>query len=331
MVKNTTTQNTELLLSKAPNFMSEYVLFHNDSLDNIPTPFYRRLVEIDKFLKFYAREKHTAYVELTLKDLEDLPLDIIQLYIKNSHLKASSMKFMLSTLSVFWNYFTIYSFSLERGKPLFYRHAINEWKVAYSDTYEAIKNNSELISNKPKKEYLNLKEAKKLLDFIDNSFVLTLSTQKKVDNWEKNKERNLAIIALLIGSGISVEEMARLNITDINMKKGEVVISRNNHKHTIKLLDFTIPYITNYVKYRRKWWVVGKNEAALFLNQQKKRGSTNLFTTVIQLINKSCSQTISATMLRASHAHIVYEKTHDLSAVKDIQGFKNLNALEKIL
>ena len=131
--------------------------------------------------------------------------------------------------------------------PLFYRNVFNEWKIVYKESYHNI-----IYSESKKKTILyTQEELEGLLDFMANSYVTTLPTQKKADNWEKEKERNIAIFAIIIGTGASTQEVVNLTVRDIDMRKKVFRVVRNNEKQFIRFLPFTIPYIAPFVKERR--------------------------------------------------------------------------------
>lgn len=335
VINKITQENIQHLLSTTPEFVSSYTLHYYSTLDTIPQSFYRRLVEIERFLKYYAANKepnHTDILNLTIRDLEVVPINLIQEYLKeysNIRAQASSIKTTISYLSSFWSYFTNYSFTIERGKPIFYRHAFDEWKIAYSSTYEAIKKGEQIPSGK--KEIYSEEELKRILDFIDHSYVMTLDTQKKVDNWDRDKERNIAIIALLMGTGITLEEMSLLSVRDIDMRKKKIIVNRNRQSVELPILDFSAPYLTTYLAYRRQWWVADKTESALFLNQKKRAATIPLFSTVIHNINKAYHKKISARILQDSHGYVIYQRTNNFFEVQNAQGLKSLNSLTKYI
>ncbi|HEN9415928.1 TPA: tyrosine-type recombinase/integrase [Streptococcus agalactiae] len=324
-----TQKNIEELLARTPQFVTKYFRNYYATSSHAPKNFYRRLLEIEKFLTFY-NTKYTHYssiTEMSVNDLEKLPITIIQSYILSLKVNTNSLRFTISSLSSFWNYFTIYSFTIKTGRPLFYRNAFNEWKVGYKETFETIKNGNN--SRKPLKLY-NQEELKKLLDFIDKSYVLTLTTDKKVANWQRDKERNIAIVALIIGAGLTSEELPYLSIRDIDMRKRVIKVKRNNKIVSLHILDFAVPYIVEYMKLRRKWWIADKKISSLFLTQKKERPSPTFFTTIIQKIGKGYNKDLSVSILRFSHGFVVYEQTKDISILKAEQT-GNLGALEKYL
>ncbi|MFR6600030.1 MAG: hypothetical protein ACLUSV_02680 [Streptococcus sp.] len=150
-----------------------------------------------------------------MTDLEKLPREFVQNYLANLRLKPAGKRFILYTLAAFWNYLTNTSFTIERGMPLFYRNVFNEWKIVYKESYHNI-----IYSESKKNTILyTQQELESLLDFMANSYVTTLPTQKKADNWEKEKERNIAIFAIIIGTGASTQEVVNLTVRDIDMRK----------------------------------------------------------------------------------------------------------------
>lgn len=53
---------------------------------------------------------------------------------------------------------------------------------------------------------------------IDN-YLVTYLTKTKARNWERNKERDLAIVALLAGAGVDINQLAQATYRDIDLRK----------------------------------------------------------------------------------------------------------------
>lgn len=71
---------------------------------------------------------------------------------------------------------------------------------------------------------LDTDEVAILLDYVENCGA-TLTGQKKV-YYEKTKERDLAILTLLLGTGIRVSECVGLDLDDIDFKNNGVKVTR---------------------------------------------------------------------------------------------------------
>ncbi|MFR8245114.1 MAG: hypothetical protein ACLU93_00835 [Streptococcus sp.] len=151
--------------------------------------------------------------------------------------------------------------------PLFYRNVFDEWKIVYKESYHNI-----IYSESKKNTILyTQQELESLLDFMANSYVTTLPTQKKADNWERRKSEILLYLRSC-GTGASTQEVVNLTVRDIDMRKKGIWVVRNNEKQFIRFLPFTIPYIAPFVKERRGRWDLDPSIPSLFLTMLKKYG-----------------------------------------------------------
>lgn len=100
---------------------------------------------------------------------------------------------------------------------------------AYYYKHEMIQTNPSVLVDMPKIHdkaiiRLDADETAMLLDFIEHGGD-ELSGQKKV-YWEKTKVRDLALITLLLGTGIRVSECVGLDITDVDFKNNGIKVVR---------------------------------------------------------------------------------------------------------
>lgn len=214
------------------------------------TSSYYKLVELRKFLDFYADEYLKKSIsEITMDDLEQTPLDAVVDYVGSLRLKPNGKKLVIKILSAFWNYYTVASFTIDKQAPHFYRNVMNEWEVVYGaatlSSQGKPKENTDYI------ESYNLQEILDYLDMIDN-YLVTYLTKTKARNWERNKERDLAIVALLAGAGVDIEQLAQATYRDIDLRKKTLTVV--NHRGELvqkSIIKEFIPYIDPYVKERK--------------------------------------------------------------------------------
>lgn len=276
------------------------------------TSSYYKLVELRKFLDFYANEYLKKSIsEITMDDLEQTPLDAVVDYVGSLRLKPNGKKLVIKILSAFWNYYTVASFTIEKQAPHFYRNVMNEWEVVYGATTLS-------SQRKPKEntgyiESYNLQEILDYLDMIDNSLV-TYLTKTKARNWERNKERDLAIVALLAGTGVDIEQLAQATYRDIDLKKRTLTVSTHRGELIQKsIIKEFIPYISPYVKERKKWYNTVATFGSLFLNYKKQPLSSQGIASVIHRISTVAKKPLSAIILKQTHSVILFEKNKDLS------------------
>lgn len=276
------------------------------------TSSYYKLVELRKFLDFYANEYLKKSIsEITMEDLEKTPLDAVVDYVGSLRLKPNGKKQVIKILSAFWNYYTVASFSIEKQTPHFYRNVMNEWEVVYGAT--TLTSQSKSKGNKDYIESYNLQEILDYLDMIDNSLV-TYLTEAKARNWERNKERDLAIVALLAGTGVDIEQLAQATYRDIDLKKKTLTVSTHRGELIQKsIIKEFIPYIAPYVKERKKWYSADATIGSLFLNYKKQPLSSQGIASVIHRISTVAKKPLSAIILKQTHSVILFEKNKDLS------------------
>lgn len=276
------------------------------------TSSYYKLVELRKFLDFYATEYlKKSIIEITMDDLEKTPLDAVVDYVGSLRLKPNGKKLVIKILSAFWNYYTVASFTIEKQAPHFYRNVMNEWEVVYGAA--TLSSQSKPKENKGYIESYNLQEILDYLDMIDNSLV-TYLTKTKARNWERNKERDLAIVALLAGTGVDIEQLAQATYRDIDLKKRTLTVSTHRGELIQKsIIKEFIPYIAPYVKERKKWYNTVATFGSLFLNYKKQPLSSQGIASVIHRISTVAKKPLSAIILKQTHSVILFEKNKDLS------------------
>lgn len=104
---------------------------------------------------------------------------------------------------------------------------------AYYYKRQLIKTNPTLLVDMPRiheKEIIRLEadEVASLLDFIEKGGD-NLTGQKRM-YYEKTKERDLAIITLLLGTGIRVSELVGLDMNDVDFKNNGLHLIRKGRK-----------------------------------------------------------------------------------------------------
>lgn len=199
---------------------------------------------------------------------------------------------------------------------------------------ERIKNNPSVLVDTPKlhdKAIVRLEpeEVADLLDNIESGEGLTV-TQNKYH--EKTSVRDLAIVTLLLGTGIRVSECVGIDLNDIDFKTNGVKIHRKGGYETIVYFgDETEAALKNYLAEREKLEAADGHKNAFFLSIQKKRISVRA---VELLVKKYASlvttmKKITPHKLRSTYGTSLYRETGDIYLVADVLGHKDVNTTKK--
>lgn len=293
--------------------------------------FKKRIKTINTFLNAYAKSLglHSSKF-LTEKELEELPVDFVQEYLFDKDYKEKSLStkdYILYANWSFWNYLTIETYSKATGSPLFYRNAFNEWKVAYKDYYDSIRN-----KENPKKIVIFSKQRMlEILNYLEHNYILSLTSMKQIENWKVDEERNIAILALFFATGVSLEEIYYLNLRDINLKEKWLKVRSNEETRTVTIDDDFIPYLSPYVKKRREWWSADKNQPSLFLTRTKKRPSSSMYASVLLKLSQGYGEKLNPYDLRISHGVNLLKETGNIDELRAQHGIKTMAGVKKYL
>ncbi len=145
------------------------------------------------------------------------------------------------------------------------------------------------------------------------------------------KVRDVAIMTLLLGTGLRVSECVGLNINDVDFKINAIKVTRKGGNQVIL-------YFSDEVKVALYDWIVERSEnpalieePALFTSLQNKRISTRA---VEKLVKKYAEivtplKHITPHKLRSTYGTRLYHATQDIYVVADVLGHKDVNTTKK--
>ena len=175
---------------------------------------------------------------------------------------------------------------------------------------------------------LETDEVVKLLENVEDGANLT---ERERAYHKYTKKRDVAILTLLLGTGIRVSECVGLNYEDVDFEVDGIKITRKGGNQEIVYFgDEVRVALIDYIRERLAKISV-KIEPALFLSMQDKR----LGVRAIQLlVKKYASQTtplkkITPHKLRSTYGTSLYKETNDIYIVADVLGHKDVNTTRK--
>ncbi len=199
---------------------------------------------------------------------------------------------------------------------------------------EMIRNNPPAIVKLPKlheKEIIRLDvdEVAILLDEVEQGDKLTKSQR---NFHEKTKVRDLALLTLLLGTGIRVSECVGLDIQDVDFKNYGIKVRRKGGYEAIVYFSEEVAQaLRAYMQEREHTIPEEGHENALFLSLQKKRLQVR---SVENLVKKYSSlvtnlKKITPHKLRSTYGTSLYRETGDIYLVADVLGHKDVNTTRK--
>lgn len=234
-----------------PSFLNSFLDYTATILNKSPNTIKEYNYDLNNFLKFImyhyklTNEKDIKNInihDMTIDTLKKITLDDIHaylFYLKNNYQsKAATRARKVASIRVFFNYLTQKTNLLEKNP---------------AQNLETPKQDKRI----PK--YLSLDDSKKLLEIAMNDD-------------DRNKERDYAIITLFLNCGMRLSELVGINISDINFKDEKLnVIGKGNKERTIYLNKACINAINSYMNVRPRDCVKANSRDALFLSERRER------------------------------------------------------------
>ncbi|MCH1983285.1 tyrosine-type recombinase/integrase [Ruminococcus sp. OA3] len=177
---------------------------------------------------------------------------------------------------------------------------------------------------------LDTDEVAMLLDHIEHCGD-HLTGQKKV-YYEKTKERDLALVTLLLGTGVRVSECVGLDVEDIDFKNNGIKVTRKGGNEMIVYFGGEVEKaLKNYLEVRRGITPVTGHEHALFYSTQRKRIGIQAVENLVKKYTREITTTkkITPHKLRSTYGTTLYQETGDIYLVADVLGHKDVNTTKK--
>ena len=294
-----------------PEFLNSFLDYSITILNKSPNSVKEYNYDLSMFLKYmkihFKLTKETDFNNISIKDfdlatlkkitLEDIHSFVSYLAVTNRS-KAATRARKISSIRIFFKYMTV------KAKILDINPAQN---------LETPKQDKRM----PK--YLTLEDSKKLLDVT-----------MQEDN--RNKERDFAIITLFLNCGMRLSELVGINIKDIKFDDAKMtVIGKGNKERTIYLNKACINAIKQYLEVRPKE-VNYNSKDALFISERRDRISNRTVQYVVEKELKKAgldTSKYSTHKLRHTAATLMYQYGEvDIRALQELLGHASISTTE---
>ena len=263
--------------------------------------------------------KNYSMNQFTVQDLERLePVDIeeymeyLKVYKRDDGLVTNGEKGLarkMSALRSFYNYY--------------FKHQI-------------ISKNPTLLVDMPKMHEkaiirLDADEVASLLDYVETAG--NHLTGQALTYYRKTKDRDLAILTLLLGTGIRVSECVGLDLNHVDFKNNGITVTRKGGNQMVVYFgDEVARALHIYMEGDRKAASpLPGHEDALFLSTQRKRMGVQAVENMVKKYARQVTpyKKITPHKLRSTYGTSLYKETGDIYLVADVLGHKDVNTTKK--
>lgn len=321
----------EQLLCEMPDFCSEYMFAISTSKPGSTR--YGYLIDIKVFLEFMTKKipefKNKTIAQIPFEALSgitpvqmDMYMNYLNSYESDGHIyhnKDSGKLRKAASLS------SMYKFFLRRG-----RLTVNPTIFIERPTVK-----------KQEKIVLTDEEVEKLLIDIESGANLT---EVQLRTHEKKKYRDLAIVILMLATGIRVSELVGLNLSDVyfdnpdsddegNIVYQARVIRKRGKVETVDFNEACMIAIKRYLEIERPALLSNSDseEQALFVSLKGSRLATNSVEHMVNTYSRGSIplKNITPHKFRKTRGTNLYRETGDIQLVADVLGHESVEVTSK--
>ena len=271
---------------------------------------------INKIIRFLE------FIDLDIEDIElsDLNEDNIIKYFLKIKFKDDGSETSISYRQCIWSCLNNFFDFLYNKKMIptnyFISSGINRPK---GNDLEKINRNRKLLTKQ---------DFKNIIDAVDSG----AGTPKARKTQRKFRNRDKAILLILMTTGMRKTALQEINVEDIDFENNTLRIIDKGHKlHTYFLTDEIINVINKWLTDR--YFILGRRVGgALFVSGKRKRMCGD---SIANLVDKYAYEAlgyhISPHKLRSGLASILYEEKHDIEYVRRVIGHSNITTTQRYI
>ncbi|MET1031231.1 tyrosine recombinase XerS [Domibacillus tundrae] len=202
----------------------------------------------------------------------------------------------------------------EDGEPYFYRNVM--LKIEVTKVKETLNARAARIATK----IFHHDDDMRFIEFLRNDYENELpSDSRKSMYFRRDKERDIAIISLFLGSGIRVNELSNLRLRDLDFETSQISVLRKGNKlDIVAVVPQAMDDLKNYLSIRQKRYnAKGEDFEYVFLTKVKNEPQPLSNRTIEALVKKytkafMSNKSMSPHKLRHTFGTNLMEQTNDI-------------------
>ncbi|MBV7509667.1 tyrosine recombinase XerS [Bacillus sp. sid0103] len=315
------------MVKMMPSYVGEYV---DDKIDNrSPSTLLNYLYDYKLFFEWLA-EKKIAKVsnikDIPISVLENLKLDDVKnffKYLQRRDIKVQkdetkkpekvSINRKISALRSLYKYLTTQTEN-DDGEPYFYRNVM--LKIEVNKVKETLGARASKISTK----IFHNDDDIHFLQYIQQEYENELEQEpRKKIYFKRDKERDIAILSLFLGSGIRVNELSNLRLRDLDFDENRInVIRKGGKQDTVSVVPESMQDVKAYLDIRQERYKASSEENEYVFVAKVHNTSSALSNRAIESLVKKYTKaykhnkSMSPHKLRHTYATNLMEETGDI-------------------
>lgn len=173
-------------------------------------------------------------------------------------------------------------------------------------------------------------EVARMLDLAETGDAFAGRQKKYTEN---TRARDVALLTLLLGTGIRVSECVGIDLDDVNFEENAFLITRKGGKQMILYFsDEVADALKKYLGVRQNIVPLSGHEEAFFLSLQRRRITQRAIENLVKKYARVAAplkRKISPHKLRSTYGTELYKNTGDIYLVADVLGHSDVNTTRK--
>lgn len=149
---------------------------------------------------------------------------------------------------------------------------------------------------------------------------------------KKTQKRDLALLTLMLGTGIRVSECVGIDINDIDFNNSRIkIVRKGGYESFVYFSDEVAAALLDYLDERKHINALSGHENAFFLSSQLRRISVRSVENLVKKYSAGVTpmKHITPHKLRSTYGTELYKETGDIYLVADVLGHSDVNTTKK--